>query len=125
MNLKKAEELCMRRMLEHGVFQNGFVFQWENNKNSCGYCRANEDIRILGLSKPIVKAVHQNLVEEIILHEIAHALDYIQHDRWRYKYVKINGKRKRRGVFHDEIWKDIARSIGLEYPTTTIAVCME
>jgi len=110
-------------MLQHGILQKGISFRWEDEPYSCGYCWPEE--KIMGLSIPIVKAVHQNLVEEIILHEIAHAIDYTNQNRWRYKYVIKNGRRKRRYLIHDKVWRDIAKSIGLEYPTATIAVCTE
>ena len=121
--LKRARQLCMQKMLIHGCFSNGFIFAWSDDDNICGFCRAEKDNRVISLSRQITFQASEDEVLEIILHEIAHALDFIRHGRWRYKYIlDSNGKRKRSYLIHDKVWKGIARELGIFNPKSCIVI---
>jgi len=123
MEPEEAQQLCMQKMLEYGLFFHQFVFTWFKSKVTAGYCYATGKKRAVGLSLTLVKDMSRDALMEVILHEIAHALDFIRHGRWRYQYITLSsGKRKRRGLIHDEVWKNIAKEIGLKDPKPYIEI---
>lgn len=74
-----------------------FNFKFSNGKKSTlGYCYYGEGEYEVRISKHYVQYHNEEQVRDLILHEIAHALDYL-----------IRGE-----SFHDDFWKEIFKKIG-------------
>lgn len=71
MELEHARELALELMKQHGL-EYRFRFEFDNAKRRFGYCCFNP--RIISLSKNLVQLNDRNIVKNVILHEIAHAL---------------------------------------------------
>ena len=83
-------------------------FEYTTKKRSlgsCRYSRSNRKVRSIGLSKWLILNANEPLStwENVMLHEIAHAID-----------VEIRGRSD-----HSWKWKHIARSIGCDAERTT------
>lgn len=72
MNTMEARMLATSLMEKHGLYDVGWSFRWTQHKRICGRCWI--PCKVIDISEPIVKANGPELVQEIILHEIAHAL---------------------------------------------------
>ena len=96
MNVTEAETLALLYMEEHGILDK-FKFFFEDCKSSLGRCHYGK-IKKITLSRRYVEQNEEALVEDTILHEIAHALDYLE-----------------RGYSsHDKHWKKICVRIGAD-----------
>lgn len=110
MDLAKAESLAMTLMEKHGLFENGFIFQWDRSIRVLGRCRTRhkegkKELFII-LSEFFVSNLSEEEVRDTILHEIAHALDYLRSGKqWR---RSSSGKK----LAHDAVWKNICLEIG-------------
>ncbi|MGZ0017562.1 SprT-like domain-containing protein [Yeosuana sp. AK3] len=71
MDLMEARELALELMKQHGL-EYRFRFEFDNAKRRFGSCRFNP--RFITLSKHLVQLNDYNVVRNVILHEIAHAL---------------------------------------------------
>lgn len=91
MEILEAKELAHSLMKEHGLFDKGWKFEFNNRKKSFGVCSYN--LKTIFLSKPITALNDVFEVKDTILHEIAHALVPIGHG-------------------HDAVWKAMAKKIG-------------
>ena len=99
MNIAEAETLALLHMEEHGIL-NTFKFFFENCKRSLGRCHYGK-VKKITLSRWYVEQNTEELVEDTILHEIAHALDYLDrgysnHDiNWKKICIRIGANPKR------------------------------
>ena len=94
MILEEAKELALLHMEDKGIYKAGFRFKFENCKATLGRCHYTT--KMIALSKWYVQENEEGEIEDTILHEIAHALAWIN-DRF---------------TGHGKIWKDWARRIG-------------
>lgn len=101
MKLADAKSLAKSKMVEHGIVD--WDFQFDNAKRRHGYCAPR--MQIISLSKHFVKLNSEKQVLDTILHEISHALHYIETET----------------VSHNKRWKEIAKMIGCSGLRLTIA----
>lgn len=76
-------------MAEHSLFTQGWRFKFDKSTRRFGYCR---DDKVISLSAALVQLNPAAEVEQIILHEIAHAVVGNQHhhnDVWRRKAIEL------------------------------------
>lgn len=107
MELYDAMVLARELMQEHKLIDHGFEFKWIKSKRVFGSVRARGTLRILNLSSKLVSLNEEKHVRDTILHEIAHALDFIRNGyKWR-RHSKSG-----RGIGHDHVWRSICREIG-------------
>jgi predicted SprT family Zn-dependent metalloprotease len=113
MNFKEALTLARREMDKHGLTD--WSLSVSDSTSVAGTCKTkrwNKDPKLsygtITLSRPFFEAFDHKDALNIILHEIAHALD-----EPRYKWVRTrNGGAKQVMLAHDAVWKAIARRIG-------------
>jgi hypothetical protein len=96
MNLNSAKALALRLMRKHRLIERGWQFHWNSNARRAGVCRVRRarlpahvrlasglsanliqigaDQKQIELSRYWTRIHSRDLVEETILHEIAHAL---------------------------------------------------
>jgi SprT protein len=72
MTLTEARTLALMHMHKHGLIIEGWTFKFDNAKSRLGLCSHRR--RIISVSKHYVTLNDQPLIEDTILHEIAHAL---------------------------------------------------
>lgn len=103
MTLTEAKNLTLELMEEHGVIQDGWVFQWSNGKRQLGCAvviktkdrrtgKVTEQKRIR-ISRHLVELNDDDEIRDTILHEIAHAIAGLK-----------NG--------HNHVWRAVCRRIG-------------
>lgn len=92
MDINSAHRLAQDLMAKHGILYEGWRVQFDNAARRFGQCRYRR--KIISLSRPLVELNDQPTVQNVILHEIAHALTP--------------------GHGHDGYWRYIARSIGCD-----------
>lgn len=90
MNLLKAHQAATELLIEHGLADQGWYFQWDNARTRFGLC--NTLYRRIQLSRPLTQHREEEAVMQTILHEVAHALTP--------------------GHNHDRAWLAKARSLG-------------
>jgi predicted SprT family Zn-dependent metalloprotease len=96
MNRDRAQKLAIDLMTKHGVYPT-FHFRFINRKSSvCGWCSYDDGNHMISLNSHFVEGAKVSEVKDIILHEIAHALDY---------YVRGFSN-------HDSFWKEIFIRLG-------------
>jgi len=99
MNVTEAKTLALLHMEEHGILDK-FKFFFEDCKRTLGRCHYG-GIKKITLSRWYVENNEEALVEDTILHEIAHALDYLErgyskHDKhWKKICIRIGAKPER------------------------------
>ena len=96
MKLRDSRKLAIELMAKHHLLPIMFNFKFSNGRVTLGYCNYAEGEYEIRISKHYVRYHSEEKVRDLILHEIAHALDY-----------KIRGETN-----HDEFWKEIFRRIG-------------
>ena len=89
MDLKKAETLARELMDSHGLHD--WTFKFDRAQFRLGQCSSY--YKVIQLSKIYVEYNKKSLVQDTILHEIAHALVGCHHG-------------------HNDVWKAAAASIG-------------
>ncbi len=92
--LQKAETLARKLMDKHEL--ENWLFKFDNAKNSFGSCNSHK--KLITLSRQNVIYKDRGRIKDMILHEIAHALN-----RKKYSYQVQS---------HGHEWKQIAKSIG-------------
>jgi len=107
MELLEAEQLAMRLMEEHEVFDRGWSFEWSNAKRQLGsvQLRGGRDAvgrpitrKLIKLSRHLVRLNDVEQVRDTILHEIAHVLAGLDHghdEKWRQTCLRIGAKPSR------------------------------
>lgn len=95
MDAIKAQQLANELMTQHGIKQQGWVFQFDRSKRRFGSCQYRG--RRITLSLELTQLNDEEQVRDTILHEIAHALTPGHHHDsvWRQKAIEIgcNGSR--------------------------------
>lgn len=92
MELVKAQAKALVLMNLHGL--SDWTFQWDRRKKGFGFCRPST--KTISLSANLVSLNEEKEVVDTILHEIAHALDWVRN----------------RKMGHDWSWKKICIEIG-------------
>lgn len=96
MNLTTAEKLTVSLMKEHGIWDKGWRFEWDNAMRRFGVCNYRK--RTIGLSKNLVSLNDVEQVKDTILHEIAHAIAGNQAGHgweWKRECVRIGARPER------------------------------
>ena len=93
MKLIDAQTLALQLMVDHGLLEQNWYFEFDNAKRRFGVC--NYRYKRIGLSKHLVLLNDEARVKNTILHEIAHAL--VGH-----------------GHGHDNVWRRKALEIGCD-----------
>lgn len=96
MNQETAERLALRLMKKHGLLEKGWTFGFDRAIKRLGCCHYKT--KKITLSRHMVAVADVALVEQVILHEIAHALlpAYVKHsERWLIKARSIGYTGKR------------------------------
>ena len=91
MELVEAAAFAVFKMVEHGLMDKGWKFQFDTAVRTFGYCHHGR--KTVSLSKPLTELNDEQEVKDTILHEIAHALCP-------------------RGAGHGDLWKQKCREIG-------------
>ena len=94
MILEDAKTLALLHMEDHGLMDKLWHFEFEDCKGTLGRCHYAEEK--ITLSKWYAELNDEQKVEDTILHEIAHALAWINN--------KFTG--------HGKVWQNWARKIG-------------
>jgi predicted SprT family Zn-dependent metalloprotease len=105
MELNQAQSLAIVLMNRHGLLNHNFKFNWDLSKRHFGLM--NGPKRLIVLSARLVFLNNEETVKDTILHEIAHALDFIRNG-YKYRRCKYTGQR----LIHDDIWKNICIEVG-------------
>lgn len=92
MTLTDAATKACILMYKHGL--NDWTFEFDRKKKGFGWCSKNT--KTICLSANLVKLNDEAQVTDTILHEIAHALDWIRNKQWG----------------HGPTWKKICVEIG-------------
>lgn len=101
---KKAASLMDalgREQLGRSLRDLGWRIRFDRAKRRLGLCkwkRRGRPVRLLSLSRHFAARQGWNVMEDVVRHEIAHAIDY-----------------ERRGrSLHDDVWKEIAEAVGAD-----------
>lgn len=92
MELEEARELARELMSDYGLWY--WRFNFNKAKTMFGYC--DERTKEISLSEPLVLLNNDEVVKNVILHEITHALVGCNHH-------------------HNQIFQEKAKKIGCEY----------
>lgn len=109
MELTQAKSLALVLMTKHGLMKHGYQFQWDNRSRRFGAHRGRT--RTIFLSRRLTLLNDEEEVKDTILHEIAHALDYVRNG-FTYRYAPSGGYRRGKRLVHDDVWKAICVEIG-------------
>lgn len=82
--------LALSLMQRHHLVDAGWTFRFSRGRRTCGQCWIES--KRIELSEPVARVNGEEVVRQIVLHEIAHA---------------ITGKRE-----HSQEWKEVATAIG-------------
>jgi predicted SprT family Zn-dependent metalloprotease len=96
MELHKAQQLAVKLMEEHNLFETGWRFGFDSAIRRFGCCKYGK--KEITLSQRLVLVNNEESVLDTILHEIAHAIVGPRHGHnavWKAKAIEIgcNGKR--------------------------------
>jgi len=96
MELSVAENLAVSLMKQHGIWELGWRFEFNNHLRAFGVCSyGNKSIQ---LSKHLTRLNDLETVKDTILHEIAHAIagfDAHHGYQWKLACIKIGAKPER------------------------------
>lgn len=95
MKQDEAQALAVRLMIRHGLIKAGWKFAFNDRKRALGLC--DNTRKTIFLSTYFLTKVSAEKTQDAILHEIAHALDFVRHGT-------SDG--------HGPKWKSICREIG-------------
>ena len=101
MKLTDAKSLARSKMIEYGV--GDWDFQFDNARRRHGYCSPRQ--QVISLSRHFVRLNNERQVLDTILHEIAHAIQYVE----------------TKDCNHGKRWREIAETIGCSGLRLTIA----
>lgn len=89
--IASIENLAIRLLTDHGLYQQGWRFRWDNARRRAGACHY-ADLDISG-SRHLLPPASDAEIRETLLHEIAHALTR-KHGHgpvWKAKLIEIGG----------------------------------
>ena len=104
MDLVEADQLARSLMRRHVLDRRGWTLEWGNAKRNLGVAIESrrdtatntvQDVRVIRLSRPLMRLNSEAEVRDTILHEIAHALVGAAHG-------------------HDAVWQAKCREIGAD-----------
>lgn len=90
MKLNEAQKLANQLMIEHGIVQNGWRFEFDRAKRRFGCCKYRT--KKITLSMYMTELNSEEQVKNTILHEIAHALVGFKNGHnfvWQRKAIEI------------------------------------
>jgi len=93
MLLSEVKLIAETLMIQHGLKQRGWIFDFDNALTRCGCCKHRS--RRIQVSKHYATLNNEANVRDTILHEIAHALVGVGHGHnyvWRTKAIEIGCK---------------------------------
>jgi hypothetical protein len=97
MELAKANTMAVNLMTKHGLIARGWRFEFDNAKKRLGVCKPG--LKVISMSHYFVSHATEEEAEQIMLHEIAHALlpSSVQPHgaEWKAKAASIGYKGKR------------------------------
>lgn len=96
MNLSIAQDLAVSLMKQHGIWELGWKFEFDNAVRRFGVCKHGS--KVIGLSAKLVKLNDEERVKDTILHEIAHAIAGYRAGHgieWKKVCVRIGAKPER------------------------------
>jgi predicted SprT family Zn-dependent metalloprotease len=96
MKLNEVQALAISLMDQYGLLDKGWYFKFNNRKTSFGVCKGRK--KAIELSKPLCELNGLYEVNDVILHEIAHALVGVKqghNDVWKRKCIEIGAKPER------------------------------
>lgn len=99
MNLLEANSLALDLLDKHGLWMEGWTFDWDNARKRWGLCNHNQ--QIITASRILTELNSEEEFRQTILHEIAHALVGGRNGhnwKWRMKYREIGGTGGRTGT---------------------------
>lgn len=90
-SMRAIKQLADSLLTEHGLYQQGWRFRWDNGKRRAGACHY-ADLHITG-SRYLLPTAPDAQIRETLLHEIAHALTPGRGHGpvWRAKLIEIGG----------------------------------
>ena len=97
MDLQDVKALAINRMAEHGLTD--WTFKFDNSKLRFGQC--NMDRKMIKVSRHLAKLNGEEKVLDTILHEIAHALEWVRYGtsghgrRWKLICMEIGARPER------------------------------
>jgi predicted SprT family Zn-dependent metalloprotease len=86
-----VREEAISLMDEHGLYEQGWRFQFSNHKTIVGQC--DHQKKVIKYSQHFLMKTGEDSITDTLLHEIAHALVGVGHN-------------------HDQVWRNKARQIG-------------
>jgi hypothetical protein len=87
---------------------NNFMIEYVNGYDFIGACNTTDPSDLLiQINTDFVEINDEKLIRHALLHEVAHALDYIRNDGWR-----INEKTNR-VKYHDKEFKKICKELNI------------
>jgi len=92
MDKAEAGKFAAFKMIEHGLIDKGWRFQFDTAISRFGYCSRYS--RTISLSGPLTELNSEAEVKDTIIHEIAHALtpSHGHDDVWKRKCVELGCK---------------------------------
>lgn len=95
MKIEDGRKLAINLMKRHHISPM-FNFKFSHGKKTIGWCNYEHGNYYIAISKHFIENNNKKRVTEVILHEVAHALDFMV-----------------RGFsYHDDFWKSICHQIG-------------
>jgi predicted SprT family Zn-dependent metalloprotease len=93
MELAKAKAITLEMIEKHCP---EYGFRWNNKKRALGTCDYVD--KKIELSRHTVRINDEEMIRDIIIHEVAHALTYGHHHDsvWRAKAIELGGSGTRR-----------------------------
>ena len=96
MNLSQAQVLAVSLMRQHGIWNEGWRFQYDNSVRRFGVCKYRS--KTIGLSHKLVTLNDEEKVKDTILHEIALAIAGFKAGHgfaWQQVCIRIGAKPER------------------------------
>lgn len=104
MTYKEVREFANAKLIEYGLYQQGWRFVWDKAKRRLGQCcHQSQEI---SMSRIITPYLSEEDAKDVVLHEIAHALVDSKHGHnkiWKAKCREIGARPERCGRLPDNI----------------------
>jgi len=95
MTLENGKKLTIQLMRKHHIYPM-FNFKFGYGKKNIGLCCYEEGNYYISISKHFILSSNKQQLTDVILHEVAHALDFF-----------IRGY-----SYHDKFWRSVCQQIG-------------